>query len=127
MLDLVLPVDNDELGGRAAFQLSLGLGAARSGASSSIICRSGTPNPGNLRVRPGEQALSFRSSRSEPYPQQSSGPAFRDREYFGVDTTKLPRGSVIFGNNPPGHVAVLGVSPEALRDAVIIRDKFRRK
>jgi RHS repeat-associated protein len=94
-----------------------------------VIFRSGNPNPGNLTPRPIDQGnLSFRDSLSNPYPlEPGQKPVFgRGDSYFGVDTSKLPPGSVIPDNTPPGHVTVRGVPPEALKDAVIpgSRGKF---
>jgi RHS repeat-associated protein len=89
-----------------------------------IIYREGKPNPGNLRTRPGEDAVSFRGSLSNPVPG-GARPVLRPGEpYFGIQTSRLPPGSVIPDNIPPGHVSVKGVAPEVLQDAVSVRGKF---
>ncbi len=89
--------------------------------SPSIIYREGRPNPSNLTSRPQDEGmLSFRDSLSNPYPlQEGQRPVFRPGEpYFGIDTSKLPPGSVIYDNEPPGHVSVQNVTPEELQQAV---------
>jgi RHS repeat-associated protein len=89
-----------------------------------ILWRSGTPSPSNLRVRPGEEGLSFRDSLSDPL---NDSPVFTKDEYFGVNAGSLPPGSVVFDNNPPGHVTVAGVEPEVLKGAVVVRGKFPKQ
>ncbi len=90
--------------------------------------REGAPSPSNLRVRPGEEALSFRDSLSNPWPlAEGQRPVFRPGEpYFGVNTAKLPAGSVIPEGVPPGHVSVVGVDPGVIRDAVIQQPPWPR-
>jgi len=89
-----------------------------------VIYRGGKPSPSNLKLRPGEDALSFRDSISNPLPK-TERPVFRPGDdYIGIDTSKLPRGSVVPDNVPPGHVSVQGVTPEQLQQAVIERGKF---
>jgi hypothetical protein len=46
------------------------------------------------------------------------------KDFIGIDTSKLPPGSVIYDNVPPGHVTVRGVTPEQLRAAVVERGKL---
>jgi hypothetical protein len=91
-----------------------------------IIYREGNPNPGNLTPRPTDEGvLSFRDSLSNPitpgHPGPPGGrPVFRPGEpYIAVDTSQLPAGSVIPDDNPPGHVGVIGVPPEAIKPGVI--------
>jgi RHS repeat-associated protein len=86
------------------------------GATPQIIYRSGKTNPGNLTDPRG---LSFRDSLSNPYPlAPGQRPVFGHGDsYFGINTSNLPRGSVIFDNIPPGHVTVTGVTPAILKDA----------
>ena len=89
-----------------------------------IIYRGGKPSPSNLKQGPGEDALSFRDSLSNPLPK-TDRPVFRPGDdYIGIDTSKLPPGSVVPDNVPLGHVSVKGVTPEQLQKAVIERDKF---
>jgi RHS repeat-associated protein len=89
-----------------------------------VIYREGKPSPSNLRPRPGEDAVSFRTSLSNPLPG-GSRPVFRPGEpYFGVETASLPPEAVTVDNNPAGHVGVSGVPPEVLQDAVTVRGKF---
>ena len=92
----------------------------------SRIYREGGPSPSNLKVRPGEDGVSFRNSLSNPYPLHGGQrPVFRPGEqYIGVDPAKLPRGSVIPDNVPPGHVTVRGVDVETLQGAIVERGKF---
>lgn len=92
------------------------------------IYREGAPSPSNLRVRPGEDALSFRDSLSNPWPlAEGQRPVFRPGEpYFGVETAKLPPGSVVPDGVPPGHVSVIGVDPGVIKDAVIQQPPWPR-
>lgn len=85
-----------------------------------FIYRQGRANPGNL-VPGADGTVSFRDSLSNPYPQRpGEGPVFNfGKDYFCVDTSKLPPGSVIPDNIPPGHVGVTGVTPSQIKDAVI--------
>lgn len=81
-------------------------------------------SPSTLKLRPGEDALSFRDSVSNPLPK-TERPVFRPGDdYMGIDTSKLPPGSVVPDNVPPGHVSVQGVTAEQLQQAVIERGKF---
>jgi RHS repeat-associated protein len=87
-----------------------------------IIYREGDPSPSNLTPGEGEDGVSYRSSLSNPIPKGLQ-PVFR-KKYFGLETARLPKGSVDVDNNPPGHVTLRGVSVEAAKDAVTVRDKF---
>jgi RHS repeat-associated protein len=90
----------------------------------STIYRAGRPSPSNLKPRPGEDALSFRNSLSNPLPN-TGRPVFRPGDdYFGIDPSKLPPGSVIHDNAPPGHVSVQGVPPDVLKNAVTTKGSF---
>jgi hypothetical protein len=43
---------------------------------------------------------------------------FRTGEkYFAVDTSKLPPGSVVRDDVPPGHVSVNGLTPDQIQQA----------
>jgi len=54
----------------------------------------------------GEPILrTFRDSISDPI-GEGIEPVFTKEEFIAVDGTKLPEGSVIYDNNPPGHVSV---------------------
>jgi RHS repeat-associated protein len=66
------------------------------------IFRSGGTNPANLT---GE-GLSFRDTLSNPI-GSGENPVFEPGDkYFGADVSKLPEGSAVLDNNPPGHVTV---------------------
>ena len=96
-------------------------------AAGIIIYREGNTNPGNLTPRTSDEGmLSLRDSLSNPWPLPSGQrPNFRPGEsYFGIDTSLLPDGSVIYDNNPPGHVSVFDVSPSSLKNAVVVRGTF---
>ena len=102
---------------------SAGSSAAKK-ADDGVIYREGDPSPSNLKTREGEEALSFRDSLSNPI-ESKDRPVLRpDKKYFGIDTQKLPAGSVVRDNVPPGHVSVKGVDPQTLKDAVVERGKF---
>ena len=63
-----------------------------------VIYRAGKTNPGNLTPRAVDDGvLSFRDSLSNPYPlEPGQQPVFRFGDnYFGVETSKLPAGSVM--------------------------------
>ena len=88
-----------------------------------FIYRGGGTSPGNFRLRPGEEALSFRDSLSDPLPPAK--PVFNKSEYVEVDTSKLPPGSVVpdgvvgSAETPPGHVSVYVDDPEILKEAAV--------
>jgi RHS repeat-associated protein len=87
------------------------------------VFRSGGSNPGNLTMREGEDALSFRDSLSNPI-DSATNPVFRPgSKYIAVDSSKLPDGTVVRDNMPPGHVSVTA-SPEQIKNAIIDRGKF---
>jgi hypothetical protein len=91
------------------------------------IYREGNPSPGNLTPRAVDKGnLSFRDSLSNPWPlEPGQRPVLRSGEsYFGVNTSKLPPGSVIPDNLPPGHISVKDVPAPTLKDAVSERAKF---
>jgi RHS repeat-associated protein len=91
----------------------------------SVIYREGTPRPGNLTPRPVDNgSLSFRDSLSNPI-GSAERPVLRPGEpYIGIDTSRLPSGSVVVDNEPAGHVSVTGVSVEEFLEALIERGKF---
>ena len=95
-------------------------------AGNALIYRSGKPNPGNLTPRSGEDGLSFRDSLSNPWPlPKGQRPVFQPGDdYIAVDTSRLPRGSVVYDNVPPGHVTVCNVDAGTLKLAVVERGKF---
>jgi hypothetical protein len=94
-----------------------------------VIYRGGGRSPSNLRLRDGEDALSFRDSISNPmapgHPVMHPG-----REYVALDTSMLPRGSVVPDGvpgsavTPPGHVSVFVDDVDVLRAAIIQEGKF---
>jgi RHS repeat-associated protein len=108
--------------GAVVRKMTEGAGAKR---SSEIIYRGGGSNPGNLKPRPGEEAVSFRENMSNP----ASGPAVLKpgEKYIGVDASALPAGSVKYdggiNGNPPGHVSV-SASIEEISQAIVEKDKF---
>lgn len=79
---------------------------------------------GNIKdvsLRPGEDAVSFRDSLSNPLPEvgQKPQPVLRPGEkYIEVDTNKLPPSSVIIDGGtkglPPGHVSVKATPQEII-------------
>ena len=91
------------------------------------LYRAGNANPSNLKPRAIDQGeLSFRDSLSNPWPMKpDQRPVFQPGDsYFVVDPTRLPPGSVISDNNPPGHVSVRDVPPEILHEAVEYKGKL---
>ncbi|MBA3752749.1 MAG: hypothetical protein H0X01_01075 [Nitrospira sp.] len=84
-----------------------------------IIFRAGRPSPSNLRPRPVDKGhLSFRASISNP--QYEEAIVFEIGEpYFHVDTSMLPPEKVIRDDDPPGHVSVVDVDEETLKNAVV--------
>ena len=93
----------------------------------SMIYRAGKTNPGNLTPRASDNGiLSFRDSLSNPYPlNPGQQPVFQfGDDYFGINTSKLPPGSIRPDNIPPGHVGVTGVMPAQLKDAVVVKGKL---
>jgi hypothetical protein len=120
----------DLLIGGAAGAVGGRLGAGRGGDPEHVpdppevppfIYRGGGTSPSNFRLRPGEEALSFRDSLSDPLPPAK--PVFTKPEYVEVDTSKLPPGSVVpdgvvgSAETPPGHVSVYVDDPKVLQDA----------
>ena len=96
-------------------------------SSSIVVYRAGRPNPSNLRPRPVDQGkLSFRDTLSNPCPLQSGErPVFKPGDgYFGIDISRLPPGSVIQDDKPPGHVLIVDVTPEEIQRGVVGRGNF---
>jgi hypothetical protein len=90
-----------------------------------VIYRQGTPSPSNLTPRASDAGnLSFRDSLSNPVGTGEAPVMNPGKDFIGIDTSKLPPGSVIYDNVPPGHVTVRGVTPEQLKNAVVDRGKF---
>ena len=91
------------------------------------VFRAGNPNPANLRPRPIDGGkLSFRDSLSNPWPlRPGQRPVFEPGDpYFAVDPSKLPPGTVFVDDRPPGHVSVVGATPEEIKNAVVERGKL---
>jgi hypothetical protein len=94
----------------------------------SIIYRQGGTTPSDFKRSP----FSFRDSLSNPINPPLPGPLGKNpvfdlgREYIGVDPSKLPPGSVILDNDPPGHVNVVGVSVQDIKNALISKGKIPR-
>jgi RHS repeat-associated protein len=86
-----------------------------------VIYRAGNPSPSNFKPSGVPPTVSFRSTLSNPWPlQPGQRPVFRPGDSaFGVDTAKLPEGSVNQDNEPPGHVSVQPLPPETFKNAVI--------
>ncbi len=73
----------------------------------------------DLQLTDNGTGVSFRDSLSNPI-GKGLQPVLRPGEkYFAVDTSQLPTGSVIYDNNPIGHVGVFGLDSQAIRDAII--------
>ena len=90
-----------------------------------IIYREGAPSPSNLTPRAvDEEGLSFRDSLSNPTSSANRPVLQPGKDFIGIDTSKLPPGSVVYDNVPPGHVSVRGVTPEQLKAAVVERGKL---
>ena len=89
------------------------------------IWRAGGINPGSLRLRPGEQAISFRSSLANPWPKPASGPVFRPGDVaHAYDPSKLPRAHIVI-DDAAGHVSVSGATVPDLKQAVIPGSRVR--
>ena len=90
-------------------------GAAGAGGS---LFRSGGSNPGSLKLRPGEEGLSFRDSLSNPIGAKDA-PVFRPgAPYIEVDASQLPAGSVFRDNVPHGHVTVSNATVDEIKAAL---------
>jgi len=110
-------------------------GTPAAGEIPPVIYREGRPSPSNLTPRPQDGGhLSFRDSLSNPIQPGTPGPLGGQRpvlrpgqDYMAIDTSRLPPGSVIPDGvpgsltTPPGHVSVVDVPPDVLRNAVIPR------
>lgn len=89
--------------------------APKVGGEGGIIFRGGSQTDNALTDK--GTGLSFRDSLSNPI---DGPPVLRPGEkYFGVDTSKLPKGSVVPDNVPPGHVGVRGLTPDQVRQAIV--------
>ncbi len=96
-----------------------------------MLYRGGGTNPGNMSLRAGEEALSFRDSLSNPWPlAEGAQPVLKPGQpYFGVDATKLPPGAAVADGaagsavTPPGHVSV-AATPAEIKAAVVEKGKF---
>lgn len=94
-----------------------------------VIYRGGGKSPSNFRLREGEDALSFRDSLSDPI-SPGSPVMHPGRDWVGLDTSKLPPGSVVPDGvpgsavTPPGHVSVYVDDPMLLKEAIIEFGKF---
>jgi RHS repeat-associated protein len=104
-------------------------GAARGGGGAGeagSLFRAGGSNPGNLKVRPGDDGLSFRDSLSNPIDAKNS-PVFKPGDqYIEVDADRLPAGSVVRDGDPPGHVTVRDATPEQINGAIVGKGKLPR-
>lgn len=74
--------------------------------------------------------LSFRDSLSNPIDSMTPGPLngravfSPGSDYIAIDPSKLPVGTVIPDNIPPGHVSVIGPTVDQLKDAMTGRGSF---
>jgi hypothetical protein len=109
--------------------VATGVAANTAGDIPAVIYRGGGKSPSNFRLREGENALSFRESMSNPLPP--GRPVLRPgKEWVGIDTSQLPRGSVVPDGvpgsavTPPGHVSVYIDDPELLKAAIIEFGRF---
>lgn len=90
--------------------------AAKAEEEGGLIFRGGTQTENALTDK--GTGLSFRDSLSNPVDQNLA--VLRPGEkYFAVDTAKLPRGSWVRDNVPPGHVSVRGLTPDQIRRAIV--------
>jgi len=84
-------------------------------------------NPNHVKTRPGEGAVSFRDSLSNPLPQDGPAVLKPGRNFIEVNTRKLPPGSVKadggIGGLPPGHVSV-NATPDQITNATVGGGKF---
>ena len=90
-----------------------------------MIFRAGGTNPANLNGAD----LSFRTSLSNPInssmqPVDGNVVFQPGKPAFGVDVAKLPKGSAVLDNTPPGHVTVNATS-DAIKDAVDTSTKIK--
>lgn len=92
-------------------------------------------NPNHVKLRPGEKAVSFRDSQSNAIVDGQVQPVLKPgRNYIGVDTKKLPEGSVVPDGGqivdgvkmPPGHVSVKA-TPEQIIEATVEKGKYPKK
>ena len=77
-------------------------------------------------IRVDADGVSFRDSLTNPVPAtgQTSKPVLRPgKPYIEVETDLLPPGTVVFDNNPPGHVGVTATVEEIV-DAIVGGNKF---
>ncbi len=83
-----------------------------------LLYRKGGSNPGSFKLRAGEEGLSFRDSLSNPLDGKQCPVFPPGADYVSVDPAKLPTGSVVRDNVPPGHVTVTGATPTQVKGAV---------
>jgi RHS repeat-associated protein len=82
-----------------------------------VIYRGGSRT--DLQLTDNGTGVSFRDSLSNPV-GKGLQPVLRPGEkYFAVDTSQLPPESVVYDNDPIGHVGVFGLEPQVIRDAII--------
>jgi uncharacterized protein RhaS with RHS repeats len=102
---------------------TMGRGKGSAEAEEGILYRAGGSNPGSFKMRSGEDAVSFRDSLSNPA-DAAAKPVFKPGDQFvGVDSSKLPAGSVVRDGSPPGHVSVTA-APDQIRNAIVERGRF---
>jgi hypothetical protein len=114
----VLQSVNDQLVGD-------GIARAASALIPTSIFRSGKSNPSNLTPRPGvEDGVSVRTSLSNPI-ESRAAPVFRPGGHVTeIDVGRLPSGSVLVDNTPPGHAEIRGATAEQVKAAVIKTTKL---
>ena len=90
-----------------------------------FIFRGGGKNPGSLTPRPKDEGfLSARDALSNPTKRGRKAPLESGEPIQVIDTSKLPRGSVIVdggvGGRAPGHVSIgPNVPAQTIKDAIV--------
>ena len=80
------------------------------------IYRQGRSNDSAIKdIRVDADGTSFRDSLSNSLPADGPAVLKPGKQYIGVDTTKLPPGSVVVDNIPPGHVSVKATAEEIVQ------------
>jgi hypothetical protein len=87
-------------------------GASGALAEEGFLFRRGGTNPGSLKLRPGEEGLSFRDTLSNPIPKGERPVFDHGADFIKVDASKLPAGSFTRNGVPPGHVSVTASAAE---------------
>jgi hypothetical protein len=89
-----------------------------------LIYRKGGVNPGNLKPRAvdaGRLSCWDSLSRRDPDGEPIFPPGV---EWFAVDVRRLPPSAVEYDNSPTGHVSILDLPPETVKDAIVRRGRM---